>query len=61
MTFRDSNGLWANYDINVVCNYHSWRQNYELVHKFYNLRREELARVHPKYCAYNHAKIIATI
>lgn len=47
MTFRDSNGLWANYDINVVCNYHSWRQNYELVHKFYNLRREELARVHP--------------
>lgn len=46
-TFRDSNGLWANYDINVVCNYHSWRQNYELVHKFYNLRREELARVKP--------------
>ena len=46
-TFRDSNGLWANYDPNVVCNYHSWRQNYELVHKFYNLRREELARVKP--------------
>lgn len=46
-TFRDSNGLWANYDPNVVCNYHSWRKNYELVHKFYNLRREELATVHP--------------
>lgn len=46
-TFRDSNGLWANYDIDVVCNYHSWRQNYELVHKFYNLRREELSRVKP--------------
>ncbi len=46
-TFRDSNGLWANYDPNVVCNYHSWRKNYELVHKFYNLRREELATVRP--------------
>ncbi len=46
-TFRDSNGLWANYDPNVVCNYHSWRKNYELVHKFYNLRRAELATVRP--------------
>ena len=46
-TFRDGNGLWANYDPNVVCNYHSWRKNYELVHKFYNQRREELARVRP--------------
>lgn len=46
-TFRDGNGLWANYDPNVVCNYHSWRKNYELVHKFYNQRREELANVRP--------------
>lgn len=46
-TFRDGNGLWVNYDPNVVCNYHSWRKNYELVHKFYNQRREELACVRP--------------
>lgn len=46
-TFRDSNGLWANYDPDVVCNYRSWRKNYELVHQFYNKRREELARVRP--------------
>lgn len=46
-TFRDGNGLWANYDPNVVCNYHSWRKNYELVHRFYNQRREELATVRP--------------
>lgn len=46
-TFRDGNGLWANYDPNVVCNYHSWHKNYELVHRFYNQRREELANVRP--------------
>lgn len=46
-TFRDSNGLWANYDPQVVCNYRNWRTNYESVHKFYDLRREELANVHP--------------
>lgn len=46
-TFRDGNGLWANYDPNVVCNFHTWQQNYEIVHQFYNQRREELARVRP--------------
>lgn len=46
-TFRDSNGLWANYDPEVVCNYTNWLTNYDLVHKFYNLRREELKKVKP--------------
>lgn len=46
-TFRDSNGLWANYDPMVVCNYHNWRENYKLVHEFYNKRREELRSVAP--------------
>lgn len=46
-TFRDSNGLWANYDPNIVCNYTNWHSNYKIVHKFYNQRREELKHTKP--------------
>lgn len=46
-TFRDSDGLWEEYDINVVCNYETWRENYALVHKFYNERRVALKGVKP--------------
>lgn len=46
-TFRDNNGLWAKYDPMEVCNYENWKENYKLVHKFYNLRREELGKVKP--------------
>lgn len=46
-TFRDSNGLWANYDPMIVCNYLNWLDNYNLVHEFYNLRRIELKNVNP--------------
>ncbi len=46
-TFRDSDGLWANYDINEVCNYDNWEQNFDLVHEFYSKRRQELATVKP--------------
>ena len=46
-TFRDSDGLWASYDPLEVCNFKNWEKNYELVHRFYNLRREELKRVKP--------------
>lgn len=46
-TFRASDGLWANYDINKVCNFYTWKENFELVHEFYNKRRLELAKVEP--------------
>lgn len=46
-TFRDSGGLWESYDPQLVCNYQNWNENYELVHKFYNLRRKELGKVKP--------------
>jgi len=46
-TFRDKNGLWANYDIDKVCNYDTWKQNFELMHEFYNKRRAELPTVSP--------------
>ena len=45
--FRGSNGLWDKYDINKVCNYNTWRDNYDLVHEFYNLRRIEYAKAEP--------------
>ncbi len=46
-TFRDNDGLWAKYDPMVVCNYENWIENFDLVHKFYNLRRIELGNVAP--------------
>lgn len=46
-TFRDSNGLWENYSIDVVCHGSTWRANYPLVQKFYNDRRTQLATVKP--------------
>ncbi|RDU73118.1 NAD-dependent deacetylase [Helicobacter aurati] len=46
-TFRDDNGLWAQYDPMEVCNYNNWLSNFSLVHKFYNLRRKELEKVQP--------------
>ncbi|MEI7958346.1 MAG: Sir2 family NAD-dependent protein deacetylase [Verrucomicrobiota bacterium] len=46
-TFRDQNGLWENHSINVVCNGHTWRANFTLVHRFYNARRAQLATAEP--------------
>lgn len=48
-TFRDSGGLWNQYDINDVCNFNTWEKNYDLVHEFYNKRREELKTVSPNH------------
>ena len=48
-TFRRSGGqsLWAQYNPEVVCNFDSWEENFELVHEFYSRRRAELAHVQP--------------
>lgn len=46
-TFRDCNGLWAQYDPMTICNFHNWEHNFDLVHHFYNLRRAELEHVKP--------------
>lgn len=46
-TFRDADGLWAKYDPMEVCNYQNWEKNFDLVHRFYNERRKELAKVKP--------------
>lgn len=46
-TFRDSNGLWENHDINEVASPQGWQKNPELVLDFYNLRRRQLKEVQP--------------
>ncbi len=41
-TFRDSGGLWEEYDVSVVCNYDSLEKNEDLTIEFYDKRRAEL-------------------
>jgi NAD-dependent deacetylase len=40
-TFRDSNGLWAGYDVETVATPEGWDANPELVWQFYSHRRRE--------------------
>ncbi len=56
-TFRDSDGLWENHKIEDVCYEPTWMQNYALVHKFYNQRRIQLAKVKPNLAHKTVAKI----
>ncbi|AGN30093.1 Sir2 family NAD-dependent protein deacetylase [Vibrio phage nt-1] len=56
-TFRDANGLWENHDIMQVCNINTFRDNYELTHKFYNQRRKQLADVHPNSAHFKIAEL----
>lgn len=46
-TFRDSDGLWENYDVMQVASIEGWYQNRELVLDFYNQRRRQLPEVEP--------------
>jgi len=46
-TFRDSDGLWENYNVMEVASIEGWYQNPELVIDFYNQRRKQLAHVEP--------------
>ena len=46
-TFRDSDGLWANYRIEDVCTPEALFRNRENVIDFYNIRRKELLGKHP--------------
>ena len=46
-TFRDSDGLWAQYRIEDVCTPEALRSNRALVVEFYNKRRKELLSVEP--------------
>jgi NAD-dependent deacetylase len=46
-TFRDSGGLWEEYDVTEVATPMAWWKNQELVLRFYNERRKQLADCKP--------------
>lgn len=46
-TFRDSDGLWENHNVEDVASIEGWYRNRELVLDFYNARRAQLADVRP--------------
>ena len=46
-TFRDSGGLWEEYDVSEVATPEAWMRNRELVLRFYNERRRQLASSKP--------------
>ncbi|OIF75520.1 NAD-dependent protein deacylase [Acinetobacter baumannii] len=46
-TFRDSNGLWENYDIQQVATPEAWERNPALVQRFYNERRKHILEAQP--------------
>ena len=46
-TFRDSGGLWEEYDVSEVATPEGWKKNQELVLRFYNERRRQLAGSKP--------------
>jgi NAD-dependent deacetylase len=46
-TFRDSNGLWEQHDVDQIANIDNFRKNFDLVHRFYNERRTQAATAIP--------------
>ncbi|MBQ1254002.1 MAG: NAD-dependent deacylase [Alistipes sp.] len=56
-TFRDADGLWANYRIEDVCTPEALKRNRALVVEFYNKRRKELLGVEPNPAHYAIAEL----
>lgn len=56
-TFRDAGGLWDKYKIEEVATPEAWHTNPELVLKFYNERRRQLATVKPNPAHYALAEL----
>ncbi len=46
-TFRDSDGLWEQYNVMDVASIDGWRKNRQLVLDFYNLRHKQMNSVEP--------------
>lgn len=46
-TFRDSDGLWEEYNISEVATPEAWQRNNELVLEFYNKRRRQVIAAQP--------------
>ena len=56
-TFRDADGLWANYRIEDVCTPEALMHNRPLVVEFYNKRRKELLATQPNPAHYAIAEL----
>lgn len=56
-TFRDSGGLWEEYDVMEVASIEGWHKNKELVLNFYNARRRQLKEVSPNAAHYSLVKL----
>lgn len=46
-TFRDTDGLWEEYNINDVATPQAWAKNQQLVLEFYNARRKQVIEAKP--------------
>ena len=46
-TFRDSDGLWENYDVTEVATPEAWNKNPKMVLDFYNMRRKQVIEAIP--------------
>jgi NAD-dependent deacetylase len=51
-TFRDTGGLWEEYNINEVATPQAWEKNKELVLDFYNKRRKQVLESEPNEAHY---------
>jgi NAD-dependent deacetylase len=56
-TFRDSDGMWENYNVNDVASIDGWHRNPGLVLEFYNARRAQLGTVRPNAAHYAIAEL----
>jgi NAD-dependent deacetylase len=56
-TFRDSNGLWAGYQVETVATPEGWEANPELVWQFYSQRRREAQAIQPNAAHYALAEL----
>ena len=46
-TFRDSDGLWENYDLTEVATPEAWEKDQKMVLEFYNMRRKQVINASP--------------
>ncbi len=51
-TFRDSDGLWENYDLTEVATPEAWEKDPKMVLEFYNMRRKQVIKAVPNKSHY---------
>ena len=56
-TFRDSGGLWEEYDVSVICQADSLKKNEKLTLEFYDKRRAELELKEPNLAHFKIAEL----